>query len=73
MAQSVVCLTLAQVMILQFVSSSPVSGSVLAAQGLEPVWILCLPLSLPLPARACLSLSLSLKINIKKNLLRRDL
>ena len=36
MAQSVKRLTLAQVMILQFVSSSPTSGSVLTAQSLEP-------------------------------------
>ena len=36
MAQSVGRPTLAQVMILQFVSSSPTSGSVLTAQSLEP-------------------------------------
>ena len=36
MAQSVKRLTLAQVMISQFVSSSPASGSVLTAQSLEP-------------------------------------
>ena len=35
-AQSVECPTLAQVMISQFVSSSPTSGSVLTAQSLEP-------------------------------------
>ena len=35
-AQLVECLTLAQVMILPFVSLSPVSGSVLTAQSLEP-------------------------------------
>ena len=35
-AQSVECLTLAQVMILLSVSSSPASGSVLTAQSLEP-------------------------------------
>ena len=35
-AQSVKYPTLAQVMILQFVSSSPASGSVLTAQSLEP-------------------------------------
>ena len=34
--QLVKCLTLAQVMISQFVSSSPASGSVLTAQSLEP-------------------------------------
>ena len=35
-AQSVKCLTSAQVMISQSVSSSPASGSVLTAQSLEP-------------------------------------
>ena len=35
-AQSVECLTLAQVMISWFVSSSPELGSVLTAQSLEP-------------------------------------
>ena len=35
-AQSVERLTSAQVMILQFMSSSPASGSVLTAQSLEP-------------------------------------
>ena len=36
LAQSVERLTLAQVMISQFVGSSPTSGSVLTAQSLEP-------------------------------------
>ena len=45
-AQLVKRLTLAQVMISLFVSSSPASGSMLTAQGL--LHILCLPLSLPL-------------------------
>ena len=36
-AQSVKCLTLAQVMIPRFMGSSPASGSVLTAQSLEPV------------------------------------
>ena len=35
-AQSVKCLTLAQVMISQFVSLSPTSGTVLTAQRLKP-------------------------------------
>ena len=35
-AQSVKCLTLAQVMISQLMGSSPVLGSVLTAQSLEP-------------------------------------
>ena len=61
--------TSAQVMISQFVSLSPASGSVLTARSLEPgawslLWILCLPLSLSqrvsLPSCA-LSLSFSLK------------
>ena len=36
LAQVVECLTVAQVMISQFVGSSPVSGCVLTAQSLEP-------------------------------------
>ena len=35
-AQSLKCLSLAQVMILWFTSSSPASGSVLTARSLEP-------------------------------------
>ena len=45
-AQWVKCLTLAQVMISCFMSSSPTSGSVLTVQSL--LGILSLPLSLPL-------------------------
>ena len=54
-AQSVKDPTLAQVVISWFVSSSPVSGSVLTVQ------ILCLPLSAPPLLVLCLSVSLSLK------------
>ena len=57
-AQMVKHLTLAQVMILRFVGSSPVSDSVLTAQSLEPVSdCVCVCLSLcPSPARSlCLS------------------
>ena len=61
-AQSVKHLTSAQIVISQFVSSSPTSVSVLAAQSLELLWILCLPLSLPLPCSRPVSVSLS-KIN----------
>ena len=58
MAQSVKCLTSAQVMISQFVGLSPVLGSGLTVQSLERLLrILCLPLSAP----PLLSLSLSLK------------
>ena len=62
-AQSVEHLTLAPVMILQFVGLSPASGSALIAQSLDPASDSVSPsLSLPLP---CLcSLSLSQKINI---------
>ena len=70
MAQSVERPTSAQVTILQYVSSSPGSGSVLTAQSLQPASdpgslarSLSLSLSLPLP-RSC-SVSLTLKINIK--------
>ena len=59
-AQSVKHLTLAQVMISRFVSLSPVSGSVLTAQSLEPASDSVSPsLSAPPPIRT-LSLSLSL-------------
>ena len=60
-AQSVKCPTSAQVVISQFVSSSPASGSVLTAQSLEPASDSVSPsLSVLLPAHAhALSLSLS--------------
>ena len=48
MPHSVKCLTLAQVMISQFVSLSPKSGSVLRAQNLEPASDSVSP-SLPIP------------------------
>ena len=57
-AQAVGRPTLAQVIILQFMSSSPTSGSVLTAQSLEP-FRFCVSLSLTLP-RSC-SVSLCLK------------
>ena len=61
MAQSVKHPTSAQVMISQFVSSSPTSGSVLTAQSLEPASDSVSPsLSAPPPLALCLSLS---KIN----------
>ena len=63
MAQSVGRLTLAQVMISQFVSSSPTWGSVLTDQSLEPALdSVCASLSAPPLLALCLSLSLS-KIN----------
>ena len=56
-------LTSAQVMILQSVSSSPMSGSVLTAQSLEPALDSVSPsLSALLPLMLCLSLSLSLSL-----------
>ena len=66
-AQEVKRPTLAQVMFLLFVSSSPALGSVLTAQSLEPALVsvslsLCLSVSLPLPLpRSSLSVSLSNK------------
>ena len=60
-SQSVGRLTSVQVMISRFVSSSPASGSVLTARSLEPVQILCLPLSLPLPCSCSASLCLKNK------------
>ena len=59
-AQSVGCLDSAQVMISQFVSSSPLMGSVLTAQSLEPASDSASPsLSTPPLLMFCLSLSLS--------------
>ena len=60
MAQSVKRLTLAQVMILRFVGSSPVSGSVLTAQSLEPASDSVSP-SLSAPPSLMLCLCLPLK------------
>ena len=76
MAQSVKCPTSAQVMISRFMGSSPVSGSVLTVQSLEPAldfMSLSLSLSLSLclfPAHA-LSFSLS-KIKIKSKHLKKE-
>ena len=68
-AQSVKRPTSAQVMISQFVSSSPESGSVLTAQSLEPVSDSVSPsLSAPPPLMLCLSFCLKNK-NIKKKFL----
>ena len=65
-AQSVKHTTSAQVMILQFVSLSPLSGSVVTTQHLEPASDSVSPsLSAPPMLVLCLSLSLS-KINLKK-------
>ena len=62
MAQSVKHLTLAQVVTLRFMSSSPTSGSVLTAQNLDPA---SETVSAPPPLMFCfpppLFLSLSLK------------
>ena len=63
---------LAQVMISLFVGSSPASGSVLTAQGLEPASDSCLPLFAPPPLGLFfVSLSLS-KINKHKKKKRKD-
>ena len=68
MAQLVLHATLAQVMISWFLSSSPVSGSVLTAQGLEPALNSVSPSLSALPLFAlCLSLSLSLSLSQKIN------
>ena len=67
MAQSVGRLTLAQVMISRFVSSSPASGSMLTAWSQEPALdSVSLSLSLPLPHLLSLSLSLKNKYTLKK-------
>ena len=65
-AQSVERLTLAQVMISQFVGSGPASSSVLTAQSLEPASdSVSPPLSAPPLLALFLSLSLSLSLSRK--------
>ena len=72
MAQSVEHLTSAQVMILQFVGSSPTLGSVLTAQNLEAASDSVSPsLSAPPPLVLCLSLSLSLSLSLKNKYLKK--
>ena len=63
MAQSVEHLTLVQVMISQFVGSSPVLDSVLTAQSLEPASDSVSPLLSALPPHLLLALSLSLSLS----------
>ena len=64
MAQSAGCLTSAQVMISQLVSSSPMSGSVLTARSLEPALDSVSP-SHSAPKPLAFWLSLSKEINLK--------
>ena len=65
MAQLVKHPTLAQVVISQFVNSSPVLGSVLMARSLEPASDSVSPLlSAPPPLALCLSLSLPLSLSL---------
>ena len=72
-AQSVERLTSAQVMTSPFLGSSPTSGSVVTAQGLEPVLDSVSPsLSLPLPCSCPVSFSLS-KINNVKNIFKTSI
>ena len=61
LAQSVEHPTSAQVMISQFVGSSPASGSVLTLKAWSLLQILSLSLSAPPPLTLCLSLSLKNK------------
>ena len=65
-AQSVKHPTSAQVMTLRFMGLSPTLGSVLTAQGLELLRILCLLLSLLLPCSCSVSLSLFLSLSLSK-------
>ena len=72
MAQLVKSLTLSQVMISQYVSSSPVSGFVLTAQSLEPASDSVSPsLSAPPPLTLSLSASQKKKCN-KKKLIKKE-
>ena len=61
MVQSVKCPTLAQLMISQFVSSSPTTGSVLTAQSLEPA-LDSVPVSLSAPPLLMYCVFLCLKL-----------
>ena len=71
--QSVTCLTLAQVMISQFVSSGPMSGSVLTAQSLKPALDSMSPSLCPSFTHA-LSLSQKLiHVKIKKNVVSQSI
>ena len=66
-AQLVECPTSAQVMISQFVGLSPMSGSVLTAQSLEPASDSLSPsLSAPSQLTYSLSLSLSFSLSVSK-------
>ena len=66
MAQTVERPTSAQVMISQFLSSSPALGSVLTARSLEPALDSVSPsISAPPPLTVSLSLSLSLSLKNK--------
>ena len=65
MAQLVKHLTLAQVMISQFMASIPVLGSVLTAGSLEPTLDSVSP-SPPVPTLRTLGLSLSLSLSLSK-------
>ena len=72
-AQSVGHPTSAQVMISRYMSSSPMSGSVLTAQSLEPVSDSVSPsLSAPPPFMLCLSLSQK-QINVEKKIKKKNL
>ena len=66
MAQSLKCLTSAQVMISWFVSSSPTSDSVLTAQSLEPASDSMSPSLCPSLLMLSRSLSLSLSLSLSK-------
>ena len=66
-AQLFKCPNLAQVVTLQFVGSSPASGSVLTARTLEPASdSVSPPLSVPPMLMLCLSLSLHNKLTLRK-------
>ena len=74
-AQSSKCPTSAQVMISRFMGLSPVSGSVLSAQSLEPAsdsmspsFCLSLPISCSLARMRSLSLSLPISVSVPLSL-----
>ena len=69
MAQSVKHLTLAQVMVSWFVSSSPTSDSMLTAQSLEPALdSVCVSLSDSPLLVLCVSISIALSLSLSLSL-----
>ena len=69
MPQSVECPTSAQVRISWFVGLSSTLGSVLTAQSLELLWILCFSLSAPPMLTLCLCFCVCVSLSVYLNVL----